>query len=66
MTSRDAGALQLGDVGRGQQMRLAEPLVAGIGRMREDRALRIGDRDRPELHAASSFLRRPAPRVRNA
>ena len=41
-----------------QQMRLAEAPVAGIGRMREDRALRIGDRDRPELHAASSFLRR--------
>ena len=47
-------------------MRLAEALVAGIGRMREDRADRIVDRDRPEFHAASSFLRRPAPRVRSA
>ena len=62
----DAGLLQLGDVGGRQQMRLAKPLVAGIGRVREDRADRIVDRDRPEFHAASSFLRRPAPRVLSA
>ena len=47
-------------------MRLAEPPVAGIGRVREDRAHRVVDGDRPEFHAASSFLRRPAPRVLSA
>ena len=66
MTSPTPALLQLGDVGGGQQMRLAETLVAGIGRMREDRADRVVDRDRPEFHAASSFLRRPAPRVLSA
>ena len=49
-------------------MRLAQAPVPGLDRVREDRALGVGDGDRSELHAASpaSCLRPPEPRERSA
>ncbi len=54
----DSGRRKGGDVGCGNDRALAHDFRAGAHRMRRDRALRLGDRNRAEFHGLASGPRR--------